>query len=91
MRETGMTANAISFRAAAEGCVKGGKWDQSSALSHAMRIMAANVIGFSAPISLCEMLLHKIREVGLTGNVIRPHHMLGAWQYRHGCPCNQLQ
>ena len=61
--------------------------------------MIADVMSFSATIRACEKrgqcehalgLPHKIREWGLTGNVVSPH-MPGAWQYRHDCTCSQLQ
>ena len=60
----------------------------------------ADVIRFRAHSSACARrrqikqampLLHKICEIGLAGNTISPHHMLGGWQHRHVCTCSQLQ
>ena len=44
-----MNAHEIGFSAATKECVESGQWDQASALSHAMRIIA-NVVGFSTAI-----------------------------------------
>ena len=53
MRDSGMTANVISFSAAISACEKGEQWEQALALLHKMHetSRASNVISLSAAIS----------------------------------------